>query len=129
MGEVLIYEAGIVKVKGYTFVKDMFSGNMQKKSDLRTKVMSIVSGTLIVYQLPVTALLDSMRFSLDQDGGLVLTDEGDSRWMCRNPSTNTKRINNKTSLVFPLPRIGSFLFFCLSVLSPMAGLWFRQQFA
>lgn len=76
VGEVLIYEAGIVKVKGYTFVKDMFSGNMQKKSDLRTKVMSIVSGTLIVYQLPVTALLDSMRFSLDQDGGLVLTDEG-----------------------------------------------------
>ena len=76
VGVVLIYEAGIVKVKGYTFVKDMFSGNMQKKSDLRTKVMSIVSGTLIVYQLPVTALLDSMRFSLDQDGGLVLTDEG-----------------------------------------------------
>ena len=76
VGEVLIYEAGIVKVKGYTFVKDMFSGNMQKKSDLRTKVMSIVSGTLIVYQLPVTALLDSMRFTVDQDGGLVVTDEG-----------------------------------------------------
>ncbi len=76
MGEVLIYEAGIVKVNGYAFGKEMFSGTMQKKSDLCTKVMSIVSGTLIVYQLPVTALLDSMRFSLDQDGGLVLTDEG-----------------------------------------------------
>ena len=76
VGEVQDYEQGIVKVKGYTFVKDMFSGNMQKKSDLRTKVMSIVSGTLIVYQLPVIVLLDSVTFSRDQDGGLVLTDGG-----------------------------------------------------
>ena len=76
VGEVEAYEQGIAKVKGYTFVKDMFSGNMKKKSDLRTKVMSIVSGTFIVYQLPVTVLLDAVQFSLDQDGGLVLTDEG-----------------------------------------------------
>jgi hypothetical protein len=76
VGEVLAYEQGIAKVKGHTFVKDLFSGSMKKKPDLRTKVMAIVSGNLIVYQLPVTALLDSMSFTLDQDGGLVLTDEG-----------------------------------------------------
>ena len=76
VGEVLAYEAGIVKAKGHTFAKDLFSGSMQKKPDLRTKVISIVSGTFIVYQLPVTALLDSMKFSLEEDGGLVLTDEG-----------------------------------------------------
>jgi hypothetical protein len=38
--------------------------------------MSIVSGTLIVYQLPVTVLLDSVRFNLDKDGELLLTDGG-----------------------------------------------------
>lgn len=75
VGEVLAYEQGIVKVRGYTFVKDMFTGNIKKKPDLRTKVLSIVSGTLIVYQLPVTVLLDLVRFSLDQDGGLMLMDE------------------------------------------------------
>ena len=76
VGEVQEYEQGIVKVKGYTFVKDLFSGNMKRKSDLRTKVMSIVSGALIVYQLPIVVLLDSVTFNLDQDGGLVLTDGG-----------------------------------------------------
>ena len=76
VGEVQVYESGIAKIKGYTFVKDVFSGNMKKKPDLRTKVVSIVSGTLIVYQLPVNVLLDSVIFSLDQDGGLVLTDGG-----------------------------------------------------
>lgn len=76
VGEVLDYEAGLARVKGYTFVKDMFSGSMKKKPDLRTKIISIVSGTLIVYPLPVTVLLDSVRFSLDQEGGVILTDEG-----------------------------------------------------
>ncbi len=76
MGEVQVYEAGMAKVKGYTFVKDLFSGQMKKKPDLRTKIMSIVSGTFIVYQLPVTVLLDSLRFDLDQEGGPILIDEG-----------------------------------------------------
>ncbi len=76
IGEVQAYEDGLAKVKGYTFVKDLFSGNMKKKSDLRTKIMSIISGTFIVYQLPVTVLLDSVRFELDQDGALILSDEG-----------------------------------------------------
>ncbi len=76
VGEVQDYEAGLAKVKGYTFVKDVFSGNMQKKPDLRTKIMSIVSGTFIVYQLPITVLLDSVRFELDQGGSLILMDEG-----------------------------------------------------
>ena len=75
VGEVEVYEAGIAKVKGYTFVKDQFSGNMKKKLGVRTKIMSIISGTFIVYQLPVTVLLDSTRFDLDQDGGLLLTDD------------------------------------------------------
>ena len=49
---------------------------MKKKPDLRTKIISIISGTFIVYHLPATVLLDSVRFDLDQDGGLVLKDEG-----------------------------------------------------
>ena len=76
VGEVQAYEVGLAKVKGYTFVKDIFSGSMQKKPDLRTKIMSIVSGTFMVYQLPITVLLDSVRFEMDQDGVLVLTDDG-----------------------------------------------------
>ena len=76
VGEVQTYEAGMAKVKGYTFVKDLLSGNMKKKPASRIKIMSIVSGTFIVYQLPVTVLLDSVRFDLDQDGALVLKDDG-----------------------------------------------------
>ena len=75
VGEVQAYEEGIAKIKGYTFVRDVFSGNMKKKPDLRTKILSIVSGTFIVYQLPVTVLLDSVRFDLEPNGALVLRDD------------------------------------------------------
>jgi len=75
VGEVQIYEAGIAKVKGYTYVKDMFSGNFEKKPELRIKILALASGTFLVYQLPTTARLDSLRFRLDPHGGMVLTDD------------------------------------------------------
>jgi hypothetical protein len=31
VGEVQAYEQGVAKVKGYTFVKDRFTGNIKKK--------------------------------------------------------------------------------------------------
>lgn len=76
VGEVQAYEAGIAKVNGYTFAKDMFTGNIKKKPDFRTKIISIVSGNLIVYQLPVTVFLESLEFSMAEHGGIVLMDEG-----------------------------------------------------
>lgn len=76
MGEVQDYEAGIAKVQGYSFVKDVFSGNFCKKPEFRTKILAIASGTFMVYQLPATVLVDSVRFTLDQDGGLALSDDG-----------------------------------------------------
>ncbi|MEX2490544.1 MAG: hypothetical protein WD425_02160 [Nitrospirales bacterium] len=49
---------------------------MKKKPILRIKIMSMVSGTFIVYQLPVTVQLDSVRFDLNEDGPLVRMDDG-----------------------------------------------------
>ncbi len=76
VGEVQVYDAGIAKVRGYSFIKDVFSGNFQKKSELRTKILAIASGTLMVYQLPGTVLVDSVRFKMDEGGVLVLSDDG-----------------------------------------------------
>ena len=70
VGDVQAYEDGIVKVKGYTFVRDMWTGAVNKKSDIRTKVVSLVSGTFIVYLLPETVHLDLVKIS-----GEVLTDD------------------------------------------------------
>ncbi|MCA9464634.1 MAG: hypothetical protein KC643_04205, partial [Nitrospira sp.] len=76
VGEVEDYESGMVKVKGFTFVKDFFRKKIKKKIELRTKIFSMLSGTFLVYQLPSPLRLDSVTFHHDETGGLMLTDDG-----------------------------------------------------
>ena len=76
VGRVDAYEAGIVRVTGTSFVRDMFTGNMLEKADARTKLLSLSSGTLIVYLLPEHIFIDSIRF-VERDGRLSLTNGED----------------------------------------------------
>jgi len=73
VGRVDAYEAGVVKATGHTFVRDLITGNLLEKADGRTKILSLSSGTLIVYQLPEGIFLDSITFVVE-DGSLSLRD-------------------------------------------------------
>jgi hypothetical protein len=65
IGRVGAYEAGIVKATGHSYVRDMITGHMLEKSEQRTKLLALASGTLIVYQLPNSVNLDAIRFVSD----------------------------------------------------------------
>jgi hypothetical protein len=73
IGRVDACEAGVVKVTGHSYVRDMFTGRMLEKAEPRTKLLSLSSGTLIVYLLPEPVCLDDLRFVTD-DRRLLLTD-------------------------------------------------------
>ena len=73
VGRVQAYESGIVKVTGFTFVRDVSSGQVMGKKDRRTKLVSLSSGTLIVYQLPEHTDIDLVEFVTD-DGKQTVTD-------------------------------------------------------
>jgi hypothetical protein len=62
-GAVAAYEAGLVKVTGHSYVRDPVTGGMIEKSEPRTKILALASGTLMVYQLPDTINLDSLTFT------------------------------------------------------------------
>lgn len=74
IGEVVAYEDGIVKVRGYTFVRDAMSGQYVRKDDPRTKIISLSSSAFLVYELPPTADPSSARFTVT-DRHAVLTDD------------------------------------------------------
>lgn len=78
VGVVEGYEDGIVKVCGHTWLRDGYSGTFKKKADDRTKIVSITSGAVMVYQLPGTTNLNSIRFSTE-NGELSIRDDGDFR--------------------------------------------------
>ena len=60
-GEVLAYEDGVVKVRGCTFLRDPYRGGLMRKDEVRTKLVSITSGTVLVYELDDSVRLDSLE--------------------------------------------------------------------
>lgn len=68
------YEHGITKVTGYTWVREQFGGNFTRKGDLKTKIFSIASGTLIIYLLPQEVDLNALQLEHFKDGREILTD-------------------------------------------------------
>jgi hypothetical protein len=76
VGQIDAYDSGIVKATGHTFVRDILSGQMIEKAEKRTKIFSLISGTLIVYQLPDNTALDYVQFLWDE-GRLTMTDGGE----------------------------------------------------
>lgn len=71
------YENGIARVFGYSWIRDQLAGKIYKAADQRTKVISISSGTLLVYVLPST--LDAQALSIEQhaNGDVTVTDGKD----------------------------------------------------
>ncbi len=61
------------KVTGHTWVYDPMEGELDKKGDARTKILSLVSGGLICYELPIDLNLETLRFQYSEHV-LSLTD-------------------------------------------------------
>lgn len=76
VGRVDEYDAGVVKVTGWSYVKDSWAGGIVGKEEIRTKLISVASGTSIIYQLPKHVELEAVRFE-SSDRRVLLTDGGD----------------------------------------------------
>ena len=73
VGQVEDYEAGVVKAKGHSYVRDVMAGLVVEKAEERTKILALSSGTLIVYQLPDSVLVENLKFEIAETR-LLLTD-------------------------------------------------------
>jgi hypothetical protein len=62
VGTVEDCEAGLAKVTGFTFSKDMMTAHVHKKDDPRTKIVAIGSGTVLVYVLTGDPQIDKLQF-------------------------------------------------------------------
>lgn len=74
VGVVDAYEQGVAKVRGHTWIRDSFSPGFFQKHDRRTKIASISSGTLLVYELPSETEMGKLKFSVNDEGKILLTD-------------------------------------------------------
>lgn len=72
------YEDGLARITGHTWLRNSYSGTFQCKKDTRTKIVSLTSGTLIVYQLPSTVDMKTLHVEMD-DADVFLVDDGGFR--------------------------------------------------
>jgi hypothetical protein len=72
LGAVEDYESGIAAVSGFTYVRES-GGRFLRKDERRTKIVSIGSGTLIVYRLPEQFAFDDATIGA-RDSRLILSD-------------------------------------------------------
>jgi hypothetical protein len=67
------YEQGLARVTGYTFVREQLEGRVLRKEDCRTKIVSVASGSLIVYQLPDDLVIEDVQVVI-RESCLSMTD-------------------------------------------------------
>lgn len=68
------YEAGVARITGNSWVRDPIQGSLARKEDERTKVISLSSGSLLVYQLPRSLDPSKVEIVHDTDAQLYLAD-------------------------------------------------------
>jgi len=74
IGSVDHYEDGLVLISGYSWVRDRISGQMTRNDDIRTKVVSLLSGNFIVYQLPPEININALQLDVGQHQQLLISD-------------------------------------------------------
>ncbi|MCB1616873.1 MAG: hypothetical protein KDI30_12735 [Pseudomonadales bacterium] len=73
LGIVEEYEAGLALVNGYSWQIELTRGELTRNSNARKKVISLTSGTLIVYKLPDDLDIESLVLENHQQH-IILTD-------------------------------------------------------
>ncbi len=74
-GVVEAYEQGVIKIKGYTWLRDPHTTAFFQKEEERTKILSASSGTHIIYELPDQLDINNVRSFSKEDGRFFFTDD------------------------------------------------------
>ncbi len=77
VGTVEAYDAGVVRVTGHVFAVDSMTFQFIRRADVRTRIVSAVSGEVIINVLPASVSLGKVRYK--QEANLLRVTDG-SDW-------------------------------------------------
>lgn len=67
-------EGDLVCATGHSWIRNLFEGHVVRKDDVRTKILSLSSGALMVYRLPKQVELETLEVERGIGTQLVMTD-------------------------------------------------------
>lgn len=65
----------LIKVRGFSWVKNQYGGNFLKKEEERTKIIPLTSGSLIIYQIPTSVNIDKLYIDTAKKGTSIMKDD------------------------------------------------------
>ena len=75
IGEVDGHHNTLAKVTGRSWLKDKFHGDFVEKQEVRTKIISLDSSGLIIYQLPTDLDLNKIKIHHEGHGRNIIRDD------------------------------------------------------
>lgn len=75
IGEIQEISETAVRVQGYLFVYDSANNQYQKRELLRTRLITLTDANLVINILPRDVILEDVKYRLDENNHLVVTDE------------------------------------------------------
>jgi hypothetical protein len=87
VGVVEAYEQGVARVKGYVFTVDRVKAKFFRRPDLRTRVVSVVSGEILLNVLPSSVDIEKIEYQQEPkavrvtDGSEWRMDISESAWL------------------------------------------------
>ena len=76
VGVIDAFSEGLMRVTGHVYAVDPVTLDFRRRAELRTRVVSVVSGEVIVNVLPTSVNLDAVRYK-QEPGALRVTDGSD----------------------------------------------------
>jgi hypothetical protein len=77
VGVVEAYENGLARVTGYLFAMNIKTNEFEKRNSLRTRIIPLASGEIIVNVLPDQVQIDKVAYQFRPGGDTVVTDGSD----------------------------------------------------
>lgn len=69
VGDVISSNDSVLKIRGYSHFRNLSTGHFERKGEVRTKVISVTSGTHLLYELPHDVPVASMK--IESMGGKI----------------------------------------------------------
>ncbi len=74
VGEILAFDDGIVRVRGYTFLYDQFRNEFVRRPEIRTRLLGLGDSGHVINVLPAEVEIERLRYTHSDERRLVLTD-------------------------------------------------------
>lgn len=74
VGEVLEFEDGMARVRGYTFLYDQFRNEFVRRPELRTRILGLGDSGHVINVLPDEVEIERLRYTHSEERRLIVTD-------------------------------------------------------